>query len=1413
VPNRIDVTAPATITVLAGSSIVSSLGVLPPGGISIGNAAGTIAVTLTAANAGAGLSASGLGGATVSGSGGTLTLAGTQAQVNAALATLEISESASSGTDTILLAATGASILAAQTAIAVNIAPAGGPAFVAPPATLSLHPDTLMPITGLLIGDPGAAALNAAGLGAEQTLALTLATGGGLLFLPGFTALDGISATGLGTGTIIIEFTADRLGAVNNLLTGLECAGFGGTSGLAYGLRNVAGPLGPAFTNGNIVLNVGGTGGPFGTSTAGGGQSLVWGPQSLSAGSTLTISGTTGAVGTISGAGAIVIAPDAALALPYSGINLGGSSLDFGTLSATTFAETGSIVIGDNAVFSGPILLGTAALLDFSGTLNGDSGALAANQLAISLAAGAVLTGDGLLLAGNFSESGRITGAGTILAGGGETLLIAAGSVGGGAALDVGAGGVMILGPVDPLYGVFDATPLTIDSSVTLGFGGQAGAAVIGGGFADTLDQSGGVFVLDGPQAFSGIVTGFAPGDRLIFPGLTNISLFDVSASGFEIVGQDSGGTSQTYMIQAAIPAGAQLHTGTDLAGDAEVSLRDSQIDVFLDGISAATAGILATQGVAQPVIGLQILPPSAPAGMLSVTLSAAFGLLSTATLSAANTLVVTAPNLSALNAALAELVYTGEGTNDTLALSAGGALAGIAVAIPINATPVGVVTGFGAGVSAGKVVQFPSASLVPVTQNAAPGELLVTGLTDFADIQQIGGFPAYAIVIDAGGTAIFDAASTIATSSDVLVGDAGGAGDLVILTDNFTVGSSSNPRNVTLGGAGAGSAADISGSLSVSGVVLVKAASLHLSGALNDSGTTIGPAGTFFGGANASAALGAVLDSGTLWLVGQTEATAATAETSGTLLLGGTALLEVAGLVRLDAGGQVTIGPDATLQAGTVTAAGGAILESGLLQFGSLISRATLTLEGGTLAGRAATLQAAGTLAGAGIVNTTTLTNAGSIIASGGALTLGGNIHNTGSIFIGNSASLDIVHGISGGAISFTGSNAELTINDAQSFASTIANMVGSDVVDLVGIAPSLVSFAAGSISVGTIGFTLGVAAGQPAVQIMSDNFGGALITLGGEMPCFARGTRLLTPNGYRPVEALNPGDPLITAAGDRRPVRWIGRRTLDLSAAASARPVIIAANALGPGMPLRAVRLSPLHGVFVDGVLVPVAHLVNGATIRQETARAAVTYYHIELDRHDIVLADGMACETYMDTGNRGPLYQEEGVRTPASKACAPLVTAGPRLAAIRRRLHRTALAAGFSLTYRPALRAIAGEATVLPEITMRHGRRIVRFALPDASRDVTLLSGSASPADTDPESEDRRELGVCLARAVAGAGGKPALGQGWLSRAATDKGVWMGRRSELVFAAPAETFTLTLAAIVQSWLPPVDLRGGRP
>jgi hypothetical protein len=379
------------------------------------------------------------------------------------------------------------------------------------------------------------------------------------------------------------------------------------------------------------------------------------------------------------------------------------------------------------------------------------------------------------------------------------------------------------------------------------------------------------------------------------------------------------------------------------------------------------------------------------------------------------------------------------------------------------------------------------------------------------------------------------------------------------------------------------------------------------------------------------------------------------------------------------------------------------------------------------------------------------------------------------------------------------------LTINDVGQFSAAVTGMVDHDAVDLVGVAPSLVSFAGGEVSVAGVGqFALAVAGGQPAVSLGADGAGGTLITLGGDMPCFARGTRLLTPNGYRQVEALKPGDPLINLGGERRGVRWIGWRTLDLKFHDRAGPVTFAPHALGVGVPRRAVTLSPLHAVFIGGVLVPACHLVNGATI-VAPKHAAVTYYHVEMDRHEVLLADGMAVESYLDNGNRGQLYSEIGQRGHAAEPFVEIVTSGPALVAIRRRLHGIALQAGFRLTYEPGVRGVAAAASVLP----RRVKRQLRFAFP-AAGGLGLVARTAAPAETDPDSEDRRQLAVCI-------GGFPddvRLGDGWYDKARGDAGIWMGAGAELGFAGARTDLTLEVAGVIRSWVAPAPtiMRGGR-
>jgi len=147
--------------------------------------------------------------------------------------------------------------------------------------------------------------------------------------------------------------------------------------------------------------------------------------------------------------------------------------------------------------------------------------------------------------------------------------------------------------------------------------------------------------------------------------------------------------------------------------------------------------------------------------------------------------------------------------------------------------------------------------------------------------------------------------------------------------------------------------------------------------------------------------------------------------------------------------------------------------------------------------------------------------------------------------------------------------------------------------------------------------------------------------ITYGQPIPCYLRGTHILTETGEVLVEDLKIGDIVVTQSGTPRPVRWIGSRNLDPTrhpAPDRVQPIRIRANAFGDGVPHRDLLLSPDHAVLRDGVLVPVRLLVNGASIVRETQGGAITYYHVELDRHDILLAENLQAESFLDTGNRG-------------------------------------------------------------------------------------------------------------------------------------------------------------------------------
>src|SRR5207237_3923542 len=149
----------------------------------------------------------------------------------------------------------------------------------------------------------------------------------------------------------------------------------------------------------------------------------------------------------------------------------------------------------------------------------------------------------------------------------------------------------------------------------------------------------------------------------------------------------------------------------------------------------------------------------------------------------------------------------------------------------------------------------------------------------------------------------------------------------------------------------------------------------------------------------------------------------------------------------------------------------------------------------------------------------------------------------------------------------------------------------------------------------------------------LAADGSGGTDITV-----CFCRGTMIETAGGEVPVEQLAVGDRIRTLSGALKPIVWIGfGRDLVTRANKLARPVIVRAGALADNVPVRDLYLTHGHALYLDDVLIPVEHLVNHRSILWDEGARVVEYYHIELDDHDVVLANGAPAESYYDAANR--------------------------------------------------------------------------------------------------------------------------------------------------------------------------------
>jgi hypothetical protein len=136
----------------------------------------------------------------------------------------------------------------------------------------------------------------------------------------------------------------------------------------------------------------------------------------------------------------------------------------------------------------------------------------------------------------------------------------------------------------------------------------------------------------------------------------------------------------------------------------------------------------------------------------------------------------------------------------------------------------------------------------------------------------------------------------------------------------------------------------------------------------------------------------------------------------------------------------------------------------------------------------------------------------------------------------------------------------------------------------------------------------------------------------------CFLRGTRIWTPDGERNIEDLRINDLVVTSSGEAKPIQWVWRRRFERQRGQKwpekIAPIRVARSALGPNTPHRDLFLSRRHCLYLDGVLISAGDLINNLTITRCSAEdlQEIEYFHIKLERHSVIYAEGAACETLL-------------------------------------------------------------------------------------------------------------------------------------------------------------------------------------
>jgi len=178
-----------------------------------------------------------------------------------------------------------------------------------------------------------------------------------------------------------------------------------------------------------------------------------------------------------------------------------------------------------------------------------------------------------------------------------------------------------------------------------------------------------------------------------------------------------------------------------------------------------------------------------------------------------------------------------------------------------------------------------------------------------------------------------------------------------------------------------------------------------------------------------------------------------------------------------------------------------------------------------------------------------------------------------------------------------------------------------------------------------------------------------------GGGAHCFLKGTQILTPQGEQSIEDLRIGDLILTASGEGKPIKWIGRMRFERSGQASwddaAAPIRIARGAFNGDLPHSDLYMSCAHRLLINGLLIPAGDLVNGESITRlrSTGSDVLEYLHLELEEHDVILANGAPAETLdgnvgrADFDNFDEYVARYGARPPSQILYAPIAARNGR------------------------------------------------------------------------------------------------------------------------------------------------------